>query len=72
MTKVDLHYKLVRPIDDGDVDRIAKVHSHFGIFRVRFAPSQTEIEVEYDASRLSDRDVEAALLNYGFPIQRRG
>jgi len=71
VTKVLLHYPLVRPLADGDADAIANVHSWYGILRVKPAPSLDSIEVEYDASRLSEKDVEAGLQRFGIPIRRQ-
>ena len=70
MTKVQLHYDLARPLDDSDSRAVADVHSHYGIVRVEIAPSGNRIEVDYDASRLTERDVENALVRFGLPIQR--
>ena len=39
--------------------------------RVQLAPSLDKLVVEYDASRLSEKDVEAVLLRFGLPIQRK-
>jgi len=72
MTKVDVHYDLVRPLGDGDVDAIARVHGVYGIHRVLLAqPAMNAVTVEFDASRLTEHDVEAALLRTGIPIARR-
>lgn len=71
MTKVDLEYQLVRPLEDADLDAIARVHGVYGIQRVRLRqPGLDAITVEYDASRLMEDDVEAALLRAGIPIVR--
>ena len=71
MTKLLLHYPLVRPLRDADSDAIANVHSWYGIMRVKVAPTVDRIEVEYDASRLSEKDVEAVLQSFGIPVQRQ-
>lgn len=71
MTKVDIHYDLVRPLADADASAIADVHSRYGIDRVRVAADMKSIDVEYDASRLSEKDVEENLLRFGIPIQRK-
>lgn len=71
MTKVDLHYDLVRPLGDGDLDAIARVHGVYGIQRVILKqPSLDAVDVEYDASRMSANDVENALVRGGIPIVR--
>ncbi len=68
MTKVTLHYNLARPLGDSDLDSIARVHSTYGIARVRIAPSLDKITVDYDASRLKKTDVEAEMARQGIPI----
>ena len=71
MTKVQLEYDLVRPLTDDDAAGIGDVHSYYGIERVQLAPSLDRLRVEYDASRLSEQDVEAVLQRFGLPIQRK-
>jgi hypothetical protein len=71
MTKVQLEYDLVRALTDQDASAIGDVHSHYGIARVQLAPSLDRLRVEYDASRLSEKDVEAVLQRVGLPIQRK-
>jgi hypothetical protein len=69
MTKVTLHYGLLRPLTDEDLSNIADVHSTYGIVRVQVAPSLDRIKVDYDASRLMKTDVEAVLARHGVPIR---
>jgi hypothetical protein len=71
MTKVELDYDLVRPLTDQDAPAVADVHSWYGIQRVQLASSLDRLHVEYDASRLSEKDVEAVLQRFGLPIQRK-
>jgi hypothetical protein len=68
MTKVQLDYKLMRPIDDGLLDAIARAHGVYGLLRVSLAASMDKITVEYDASRLSPLEVETILHNFGLPV----
>lgn len=70
MTKVELKYDLVRKLEDADADAVARVHGFYGIQKVDIAPALDKINVSYDASRLSPRDVEGALVRYGVPIRR--
>jgi hypothetical protein len=70
MTKVQLHYKLTRPLSDEDLEGVAKVHGYYGIVRVKPSPQLDEVMVEYDASRLLRDDVEATLARFGIPISR--
>ncbi len=70
MTKVQLHYKLSRPLRDADLEGVANVHGVYGIARVQIAPSLDSLTVDYDASRLNEREVETALFHAGLPIER--
>jgi len=69
MTKVTLHYDLTRPLGDEDFQNIAQVHAIYGMARVQVAPALDKIIVDYDASRLIKKDVEAVLANHGIPIR---
>ena len=70
MTKVTLHYDLLRPLAGEDSIDIADIHdSTYGIVRVQVAPSLDKLTVDYDASRLMKKDVEAVLHRFGFPIR---
>jgi allophanate hydrolase subunit 1 len=71
MTKVQLAYDLIRPLTDADSSKVADVHSQYGIYRVQMTPALDKLTVEYDASRLSEQDVEAVLQRFGLPIQRK-
>lgn len=71
VTKVEIHYDLVRPLTDADAGAIADVHSWYGMTRVRATPDMKSIDAEYDASRLSEKDVEAVLVRFGIPIRRK-
>jgi hypothetical protein len=71
VTKVQLEYPLVRPLGDADSQAIADVHSSYGILRVRPTLSLNQVTVEYDASRLSEKDLEAVLQRFGIPIRRQ-
>jgi hypothetical protein len=71
MTKVQLEYDLLRPLTEADASGVADVHSWYGIQRVQLAPLLDKLMVEYDASRLSEKDVEAVLLRFRLPIKRK-
>jgi hypothetical protein len=68
MTKVTLHYLLRRTLTDDDCVNLAALHSVYGIARVTPAPTLDKITVDYDASRMMKKDVEATLANFGIPI----
>lgn len=68
MTKVTLRYDLTRPLEDEDFENIAQVHATYGMARVQVAAALDKITVDYDASRLMKKDVEAVLAKHGIPI----
>lgn len=69
MTKVTLHYDLERPLGDDDLASVANVHSTYGMARVQVAPTLDKITVDYDASRLTRKDVEAVLARFSIPVR---
>jgi hypothetical protein len=68
MTKVTLHYDLSRNLSDDELESIAALHSVYGIVRVQVDPALDKITVDYDASRLTRKDLEATLARYGLPV----
>ena len=68
MTKVQIHFRLERPLDDALMTRIADVYSIYGIQKVTVAPSLDGLTVEYDATRLRLAEVQSALTSAGIPI----
>jgi hypothetical protein len=71
MTKIQLQYDLMRLLTDADSKGISDVHGYYGFFRVQPTSSLDKVDVEYDASRLSEKDVESVLVHYGVPIRRK-
>ena len=69
MTKVTLHYDLLRRLTDEDLPAISNIHSVFGIVRVMPSASLDKLTVDYDASRMLKTDVEATLARFGMPIR---
>jgi hypothetical protein len=69
MTKVTLHYDLIRKLGDADLPNLSNLHSVYGIVHVRPAASLGAITVDYDASRMMKDDVEAVLMRHGIPIR---
>lgn len=68
MTKVELVYDLIKPLDEALLRRLAEVHSVYGIKRIQVTPDEMSLRVGYDASRLMPKDVEATLRRAGIPI----
>jgi hypothetical protein len=70
MTKVQIRFKLQRPLDDVLLARISDAHAFYGIFRIALNPSMDGMTVEYDATRLKPAEVESALLGGGIAVVR--
>ena len=68
MTKVQTTFKLSRPLTDDDLKHISHMHAVYGMFATRLLPSGDELFVEYDASRLSPKEVRGTLAENGLPI----
>jgi hypothetical protein len=68
MTKVQTTFKLSRPLTDNDLKRISHMHAVYGFLAVRLASSGQELFVEYDFSRLSEKDVLENLHENGIPV----
>ncbi len=69
MTKVQIRYRLERPLDEQAMSRIAWAHAIYGILRIQLIAPANEIVVDYDASRLLIEDVGAALKRFGIPVE---
>lgn len=69
MTKVTLHYDLARTLTDEDYTNIAALHSVYGMARVQVTSGLDKIVVDYDASRLTKKDVEATLSRFAVPAK---
>jgi hypothetical protein len=70
MTKVQLPFALAAPLDDAAMNRIAILYEVYGILRIGVEPGGQKLTVEYDATRLSPKDVEAKLARAGVPLSR--
>ena len=68
MTKVQLTIPLSRPLAEPDFKSISHVHSVYGILAARLLPAGNALFVEYDASRLSPKEVRGTLAESGIPI----
>jgi hypothetical protein len=71
MTKIQLPFILSAPLDEQLMDRIRKVYGTYGILRIGAKPGDRKLTVEYDATRFSAKDVEAALARAGLPLAQR-
>ena len=70
MTKVQLPFSMSAPLDEATIDRLANVYEIYGILRIDTKPEEQKLTVEYDATRLTPKDVEAVLARAGVPLIR--
>ena len=68
MTKVQIRFRIEKPLDEMLLARISDAHALYGIQRVQLDPSMQTLTVEYDATRLRPAEVEAAIAGAGIPI----
>jgi hypothetical protein len=68
MTKVQTTFTLYRPLTDQELKEISRVHSVYGLLTTRVEPSGDVLFIEYDASRLSKKEVSAILEEHGLPL----
>lgn len=68
MTKVQIRFRLQKPLDDASFPHLAAANSIYGIQRVKLSPGLDTVEVEYDATRLKAADVVNALSAAGVPV----
>jgi allophanate hydrolase subunit 1 len=69
MTKVQIHFRLERPLDDVLLQRLSDATALYGIQKVKLAPAMDSLMVEYDATRLRPKEVESALAGAGIPVK---
>ena len=69
MTKVQIRFRLAKPLDDTLLQRIADAHAIYGIQRIRLSPAMDSVMVEYDATRLRPAEVESALAGAGIAVE---
>ena len=69
MTKVTLHYDTSHTMNDEELSNVAALHGVFGMARVSVAPSLDRLTVDYDASRLSRKEVESILARFSVPVK---
>jgi hypothetical protein len=68
MTKVQIRFRLARPLEDAQLPRIAAAHAIYGIEHVTLNPARDALTVEYDATRMRPADVESMLMSAGIPL----
>jgi hypothetical protein len=71
MTKIQLPFHLSAPLDEKQMSRIADLYGTYGILKISVAPGGQDLIVEFDATRFTPDDVEAALARAGLPLAER-
>ncbi|HUK18406.1 MAG TPA: hypothetical protein VLW65_18410 [Bryobacteraceae bacterium] len=69
MTKVQMHFRLEKPLDDVLLQRLSDTTALYGIQKVKLAPDMSSLMVEYDATRLRPKEVESALAGAGIAVK---
>ena len=69
MTRVQIHFRLQKQLDDDMLQRISDAYAIYGIQKVQVSPSRDALMVEYDATRLRPAEVESAFTAAGIPVQ---
>ena len=70
MTKVQIRFKLQKPLTDVLLARISDAHAFYGIQKIQISPAMDGLMVEYDATRLKPAEVESALAGAGIALAR--
>lgn len=68
MTKVQIHFRLQKPLDDTMLQRLSDTSALYGIQKIKLDPALDGLTVEYDATRLRPAEVESALAGAGIPV----
>ena len=71
MTRIQHTFTLSAPLDQQFRARIGEVYGTSGILKIHAEPGGQKMMVEYDATRFSPKDVEAALARVGLPLAQR-
>jgi hypothetical protein len=68
MTKVQIHFRLQKPLDDAMMQRLSDTTSLYGIQKIKIDAALDGLMVEYDATRLRPKEVESALAEAGISV----
>jgi len=69
MTKVQVSFRLRKPLDESEYHSIALAHAKYGIEKITLAPGLQDLKVEYDATRLRPAEIAAMLALAGIPVE---
>jgi hypothetical protein len=69
MTRVQIHFRLQKKLDDATLARLSNASSVYGIQRMQVGAELDRLMVEYDATRMKPADVEATLAGAGIAAE---
>jgi allophanate hydrolase subunit 1 len=69
MTRVQIHFRLQKKLDDAMMERLSGARSVYGIQRMQVGAGLDSLMVEYDATRMTPADVEATLAGAGIAAE---
>jgi hypothetical protein len=69
MTKIQIHFRLRKPLSDETLAKLSNTSAVYGIQRIKVANNLDSLMVEYDATRMRPAEVEAALTSIGIAIE---
>jgi hypothetical protein len=67
MTRVQMHFHLLQPLDDEAMGKLSDASAIYGIQKVKLASDR--LMVEYDATRMRPAEVEKALAHAGIAAE---
>ena len=70
MTKVQLQFKLDKPLNPEMMSNLERTSALYGILRLKLSQTMDGLTVEYDATRLLEKDVKAALARAGIAVEQ--
>ena len=68
MTTVEIRFRYQGQLRTELLSRTQEQHDYFGIRRIQLDEARKLITVEYDATRLDEKGVEAVLRRVGVPV----
>jgi hypothetical protein len=70
MTKVQIRFRIQKPLDETLLRRLGDTNTFYGIERIKLNPAMDGLTVEYDATRLRPAEVQSALAGAGIAVER--
>jgi len=70
MTRVELQYDLVKPLDDLGYERLSRLLSVYGVMGFKLKQDMSGMTVEYDATRLNPDGLDSVLHSNGLAVKR--